>query len=166
MKKVMLFILCLSMLFICACTKTPSLPVESPAEENVNSLPAVFSLYNVEISVEEIIEAVQLEFNDNGTKIMLTNKDGKYLVANYKIKNNESFDIDIDHSVEISVTDVYGKVHYGEYYEYETGKENIKINAGEEKMVSFVCDLETEEKPSILTFKYKDKVYEQKIEVE
>ncbi len=172
MKKTVLLILSFVVILFSGCMGTPNEITNPPEieneqnEHNEQKFPSVFSFENMEISVEEIIETTQLEFNDGDTKIKLTNSDGKYLVANYMVKNNESFQIDIDHSVEISVIDVSGQVHYGEYYEYKTGKENIKIGPGEEKIVSFVCDFNLEGKPDIITFKYKGKSYDLKAEVE
>ena len=164
MKRRVFLVLCLIFVILTGCTGTPSEVLVPPEIENEQKLPSKFSLDSLEISAEEIIETIQVDFHDGDTKVKLTNSDGKYLVVNYKIKNNESFDIDIDHSVEIAVADVYGNFHYGEYYEYKTGKENIKVGPNEEKMVSFVCDLEIEEKPDVLIFKYKGN--EKKIEVE
>lgn len=169
MKKTLLLILCFVIISLTGCMGTSNeitTPPQVENEANEQKLPSAFSMGNLEILAEEIIETVQVDFNDGGTKVKLTNKDGKYLVVNYKIKNKESYEIDIDHSAEVSVTDFNKKVHYGEYYEYQTGKENITIKPGEEKIVSFVSDMEIEEKPDIITFKYKGKSYDLKAEVE
>lgn len=169
MKKILLLILCFVIISLTGCMGNPSeitVPPEVENEENEEKLPSVFSFDNLLISLEEIIETIQVDFNDGGTKVTLTNNDGKYFLANYKIKNNESYEIDIDHSVEVTVTDISGNIHYGEYYEYQTGKENITVKSGEEKMVSFICDIGAEEKADFITFKYKDKVFIKKAEVE
>ena len=168
MKKVILTVLVIAVC-LAGCNRTPSGTVEPPFSENEEvkqELPLSFSLDKLDLTVEEMFETTELNFTDGDTIVRLTNNDGKYFVVNYVIKNNGSFDIDIDHSAEVFVTDVTGKVHYGEYYECKTGKENIEIKPGEEKTVSFVTDLEIKEKPDIITFKYKGKSYEIKAEVE
>lgn len=164
MKKVFLVLL-LIVVFLAGCNKTSMGTVEPPYSENEETkqeLPLSFSLDKLDVAVEEMAETIELNFTDGDTRVRLTNKDGKYFIVNYAVRNNGSYDIDIDHSVEVFVTDVTEKVHYGEYYEYKTGKENIQIKPGEEKTVSFVSDMDIKEKPDSVTFKYKGKSYELK----
>ena len=138
-------------------------PVADVPSKEENVLPEDMELGNLKFTAEEISEALYVEFEDNGTKVKLTNSDGKYFLVNYTVENNEAFEIDIDHSLEVTVIDEKGEVHYGEYYEYGTGKENITVKPTEKANALFVSDMAVDTKIKTVIFKYSDKKYEYSI---
>ena len=163
MKKISLLLICLIIFIISGCQK-PANVTDTPSNEEsqVNTLPTAFSLGNLDISLKEIMETKKVEFSEGDTKVILDNKDGKYYIAVYTINNNESYDIDIDHSVDVSILCDDNKVYYGDYYENKTGRENVTISKGETKEVMFVCDLEISSSFKELNFKYNNEEFNYK----
>ncbi|MBE7028913.1 MAG: hypothetical protein E7405_01540 [Ruminococcaceae bacterium] len=165
MKKILVLILCLGVIFISGCgdknevTKNNLEPNENKAETVTNEFPDNFSLGNAQITFNEIKEMKNIEFDGGDTKIKLNNNDGKYFVLNYLVKNNEEYDIDIDHSVEIEILCDDNKTYFGEYYKTKTGDENVNIKTGQTEEVTFVCDVNLDLKPLKVTFKYKGETY-------
>ncbi|MBE7019986.1 MAG: hypothetical protein E7411_00945 [Ruminococcaceae bacterium] len=162
MKKIIISILLLS-LCLTGCmtvTEIPEEPDVNVPQKEENVLPKDSKLGNIVFSVEEISEALYVEFEDNKTKVTLSNSDGKYYLVSYTFENKESFDIDIDHSVEILLIDEKDEVYMGEYYENKTGKENITVKSGEKVNALFVSDMPVDTKIKTVIFRYLDKKYE------
>ena len=156
MKKILYLVLVL-IIILSGCAKAPETEktVETPTGEE-SLLPENSAIGNLNVNVIETSEAIYVEFEDNGTKIKLENNDGKYFLVNYTLENKEGFEIDIDHSLEVILVDSEGGKHFGEYYEYPTGKENINIKPDETGNIMFVSDLEQDDKIKTVILKYKD----------
>ncbi len=145
-------------------TKIPQEPISDIPVKEENILPAGVELGNINFGAEEISESLYVEFEDNGTKVKLTNSDGKYFLVNYTVENKETFEIDIDHSLEITLIDEKGDVHYGEYYELGTGKENITVKPTEKANALFVSDMAVDTKIKTVIFEYAKEKYEYNLE--
>ncbi len=151
---------------ITGCMINTEKPEEIEPEINVTEedlLPEEKELGNIKFSIEELSETLVVEFDENGTKVRLNNNDGKYFLVNYILENNESFEIDIDHSLEVILIDEKGEKHYGEYYEYETGRENPTLKSGGKANVLFVSDMSIDTKIVTVVLKYSDAKYEYQV---
>lgn len=158
MKKIL--ILLFVVLFFTSCAGNPVTDnSEIPVRTEKTVFPVEFTLENIDVSLSEISEGESVEFNDSGTKIKLNNQDGKYILINYSVSNNETYDIDIDHALEVFLKSSKSEQLYGEYYESKTGRENVTIKPGKTKNILFVCDVDSEFEYEEVVFKYNQKEY-------
>lgn len=159
MKKILILLLIVVTVFTsCGRESVSDEPEISPIQNEIE-FPVDFILGNIDVSLTEISESENVIFNDNGTKIKLNNRDGKYILVSYSVKNNESYEIDIDHSVEVFLRNDKAEMYFGEYYENKTGRENIIIKPGKTTDVLFVCDGESEFKYEEIVFRYNQNEY-------
>lgn len=165
MKKYICLILSFVVLFLTSCAKSEEI-VDIPNEEEIGGevsskpqFPKDFSFEGAKITVEEIIETKNIEFNEGKTTVKLNNNRGKYIRVNYSLSNNEAYDIDMDHSVEVIIV-CKGEMLYGEYYENKTGKEQLAVAPGEKKDISFICDVDGDADVEKIVFEYKNKSLE------